>query len=93
MIKGFQQREGIDYKETFAPVLNFRSLRTLLALAVYLNLEVHHVNIKTTFLNSTIAGQADVYIDIPKEYEGVTKGIHVLKLLKSLYRLKQAPRL
>ena len=93
MIKGFQQREGIDYKETFTPVLNFQSLRTLLTLTAYFNLEVHHVDIKTTFLNSTIAGQANVYIDIPKEYEGATKGVHVLKLLKSLYRLKQAPRL
>ena len=93
MIKGFQQREGIDYKETFAPVLNFRSLRTLLALAVYLNLEVHHVDVKTAFLNSTIVDQANMYMDIPKGYEGAIKGVHVLKLLKSLYGLKQASRL
>src|SRR5437764_5135494 len=85
VIKGFQQREGIDYKETFAPILNFRSLRTLLALAAYLELEVHHVDVKTAFLNSTMAGQADVYMDIPKGYEGATKGVHVLKLLKSQY--------
>ena len=49
--RGFTQIPGVDYRETFSPTLKLTSLRLIFAITAYLNLELHHVDIETTFLH------------------------------------------
>jgi hypothetical protein len=87
--RGFTQTFGVDYNETFAPVAKFVSIRCILALAAIENMEIHQMDIKTTFLNGDL--EEEIYMEQP---EGFThEGEHlVCKLHKSLYGLKQSPR-
>ncbi|TPX52540.1 DNA-directed DNA polymerase, partial [Powellomyces hirtus] len=84
--RGFTQREGIDYDETYAPVVKFNTLRMLLAIAAHYDLEIHQMDVVTAFLNGDI--DADIAMKLP---EGCNGGI--VKLKRSLYGLKQSPRL
>jgi hypothetical protein len=87
--RGFVQREGIDFEEVFAPVARMESVR-LLALAAAKDWQVHHLDVKSAFLNGDLA--EEVYV---KQAPGfVVKGAEhkVLRLRKALYRLRQAPR-
>ena len=81
--KGYVQRHGIDYEEVFAPVTRLETVRLLLALAVKNEWEVHHLDVKSAFLNGVL--QEEVYVSQPKGY--VIKGQEhkVYKLLKALY--------
>ena len=88
--KGFTQKEGIDYKETFSPVFKKDSLRIILALVAHFNLELKQMDVKMTFLNGDL--EEEVYM---KQLEGFSfrEGEHlVCKLKKSTYCLKQASR-
>uniref|UniRef100_A0ABD2WMS0 Integrase catalytic domain-containing protein n=1 Tax=Trichogramma kaykai TaxID=54128 RepID=A0ABD2WMS0_9HYME len=88
VIKGFAQKEGIDYTETFSPVARFETIRTIISIAAKNNLSLSQFDIKTAFLNGTV--KEEIYM---KQPEGFSDGSdRVCKLLKSLYGLKQAPR-
>ncbi len=52
--RGFTQQQGIDYEETFTPVVRFESVRLLLAYAVQRGLVVHQMDIETAFLNGCL---------------------------------------
>ncbi|UYV67916.1 hypothetical protein LAZ67_5002493 [Cordylochernes scorpioides] len=65
--KGFSQRRGIDYKETFAPVVRYDSVRVLLALATVMDMEIMQFDIKTAFLNGDL--DEDIYMQIPEGIE------------------------
>ena len=52
--KGYTQKEGIDYKEILSPVSSNDSFRTIMALVAYYDLELHHMDVETTFLNGDI---------------------------------------
>ena len=54
MVKGYTQREGVDYKETFSLVLRFASISLILAMVTSLNLELHQMDVKTAFLNGEL---------------------------------------
>jgi hypothetical protein len=87
--RGFVQREGIDFEEVFAPVARMESVRLLLALAAAKDWQVHHLDVKSAFLNGDLAEV--VYV---KQAPGfVVKGAEhkVLRLRKALYGLRQAP--
>ena len=87
--QGFSQQEGVDYDDTYAPVAKYSSIRTVLAIANELNLEVHQMDVKTAFLNGDI--DTDIYMKQPEGFaEDPTK---VCKLRKGIYGLKQAARL
>jgi hypothetical protein len=52
--RGFTQKEGIDYEESFAPISKYTSIRTIIALALVLGWKLHQMDVKTTFLNGNI---------------------------------------
>jgi hypothetical protein len=87
--KGYLQRPGFDFDETFAPVARFATIRTLLAIAAGLGLRVHHMDVKTAFLYGYL--DEEIYVEQPEGYVIPGQEDLVLLLLKSLYGLKQAP--
>jgi hypothetical protein len=88
--RGFSQKEGIDYEETFALVAKYTSIRTIIALAAKMKWKLHQMDVKTAFLNGVI--EEEVYIEQPQGFEVEDRKSHVCRLKKALYGLKQAPR-
>ena len=88
--KGYAQKEGIDYEETFSPTAKWATIRTLLSLAAQKGWKVHQMDVKTAFLN----GDLKENVSMPQPEGFIVKGKEqkVCKLVKSLYGLKQAPR-
>ena len=90
VVKGYAQREVIDFGEIFSPVVRMESIRILIAIDAQGKWELHHLDVKTAFLNGEI--KEDIYITQPEGFEEKGKEDHILKLQKALYGLKQAPR-
>lgn len=84
--KGYSQIPGQDFMETTSPVARLVSYCVILSLAAKLNLETHHLDIETAFLNGIL--EEEIYMRAPDSFGAGSKG--VWKLVKSLYRLKQA---
>jgi hypothetical protein len=89
--RGFSQVEGLDYSETFSPVLRMASFRLLMALATILDLEVHHLDVQTAFLHGDLP--EEIYMSQPPGFESHSQPNYVCRLHRSLYGLKQSPRL
>ncbi|CAH2090566.1 unnamed protein product [Euphydryas editha] len=86
--RGFSQKYLCDYDETFAPVARIASFRFIVAFANQFNLLIHHLDVKTAFLNGELS--EEIYMKVP---EGIqSKDNYVCKLNKALYGLKQAAR-
>ena len=90
MVRGFEQVHGLDYEETFAPVVKFDTIRTLLALAIQNGLLLHQMDVVTAFLNGII--DQEIYMEQPDRYAVRSQESKVCKLKRSLYGLKQSPR-
>ena len=93
-VRGFEQREGLDYQEVFAPTSGKVTQRVYFTHAALKDYEIRQVDIKTAFLNAEL--DEPIYIQIPDGLKGkeLDGNSHLaLKLNKSLYGLKQAPRL
>jgi hypothetical protein len=88
--KGFLQKEGFDYTETFAPVSKMTTIRSLLVIANELDMSIRQLDVKTAFLNGEI--EEEIFMIQPPGYIESGKAHLVCKLQKSLYGLKQAPR-
>jgi hypothetical protein len=88
--KGYAQKHGVDYEEVFAPVARLETVRLILALAAQGRWEVHHMDVKSAFLNGDL--QEEVYVQQPPGFVNPRQTGKVLKLSKALYGLKQAPR-
>ena len=86
MAKGYSQREAIDFKETFSLVSTKDSLLIIIAIMTHFDLELHHMDVRTTFLNGDLV--EDVYMSQPTSFEEVGKEHMVCKLQKSIYGLK-----
>ena len=89
MAKGYTQKEGKYYFDTYSPVARLTTIRVLLFLAVSHGLLVHQMDVKTTFLNGEL--EEAIYMDQPDGFIAKGQEGKVCKLLKSLYGLKQAP--
>jgi hypothetical protein len=61
--KGYVQRQGIDFDEVYAPVARMESVRIMLILATHLNWSVHHIDVKSSFLNGDLG--EEVYVSRP----------------------------
>lgn len=89
--RGFQQKERLDYIETFAPVVRYNSLRVFLVMTTQLNLELIQFDVKTAFLHGEV--KEELYLKIPDglEIDGDSSAV-TCRLNKSLYGIKQAAR-
>ncbi|WVZ70731.1 hypothetical protein U9M48_019374 [Paspalum notatum var. saurae] len=88
--KGFRQIQGVDYDETFSPIAMLKFIRILLAVAAYHDYEVWQMDVKMAFLNGNLS--EDVHMTQPEGFVDPQNAGKVCKLLKSIYRLKQASR-
>jgi len=89
--RGFSQIYGIDYLDTYAPVVKLASIRILLATAAIHGLEIHQMDVVTAFLAGEL--EEEIYMEQPEGFElGSKEDDSVCRLRKSLYGLKQAPR-
>ena len=89
--KGYSQIHGIDYTETFSPVIKHDSVRVLFAIAAVLRMHMRQFDIGTAYLNSDLTTR--IYMRQPEGFVSTTHPSHVCLLLKSLYGLKQSGRL
>jgi len=89
-VRGFNQKEGIDFNEIFSPVVRHTSIRDLLAFVALFDLELEQLNVKTTFLHGEL--EEEIYMEKPDGFIVLGKEHFVCRLKKSLYGLKQAPK-
>ena len=78
--KGYSQKYGVDYDETFSPVFRFSSLRILLAYSVQKNMLIHQMDVTTAFLNGDL--EEEIYMEQPEGYVVSGKEHMVCKLKK-----------
>ena len=88
--RGFSQKEGIVYEETFALVSRYTSIRAIMEIASMMKWNLHQMHVKTTFLNGVI--EEEVCIEQTQGFEVKDRVTHECKFKKDLYGLKKDPR-
>ncbi|GJR71258.1 retrovirus-related pol polyprotein from transposon TNT 1-94 [Tanacetum coccineum] len=88
--QGFNQEEGIDLEESFAPVARIEAIRIFVANAANKNMKIFQMDVKTEFLNGKL--KEEVYVSQPEGFVDQDNPSHVYKHKKALYGLKQALR-
>ena len=88
--QGFSQKFGLDYDETFCPVVRFESVRTVIALAVQNGLKLHQLDVATAFLNGEL--DEEIFMKQPEGFAVKGQEHLVCRLNRSIYGLKQSPR-
>ena len=90
VVKGFQQKEGIDYTDIFSPVVKMTTIRLVLSIVAAEDLHLEQLDVKTAFLHGDL--EEDIYMKQPEGFSEKGKENMVCRLKRSLYGLKQAPR-
>nr|GFA08774.1 copia protein [Tanacetum cinerariifolium] len=88
--QGYNQQEGIDYDETFAPAARLEAIKIVLAFSTYMNFIFYQIDVKSAFLKCKL--KEEVYVKQPPGFESNEFPNHICKLDKYLYGLKQDPR-
>jgi transposase InsO family protein len=89
--RGFEQQYGVDFEETFAPVVKWSTIRALTARAAQLGHAIHHLDVKTAFLYGKITD--DIYMAQPLRFTVPGKENLVCKMNCALYGLRQSPHM
>lgn len=90
MAKGFNQVPGLDFHETFSPVVKAPTIKIILAVAVARGWPIRQLDVNSTFSNGRL--EEVVYMKQPVRYVNKSFPNHVCKLDKAIYDLRQAPR-
>ncbi|KAG8481821.1 hypothetical protein CXB51_027173 [Gossypium anomalum] len=90
VVKGYGQQYGIDFEETFAPVARLDTIKLLLSLAAQNKWRIHHLDVKSAFLNGYL--KEEIYVEQPEGFQIQGHEDKVYRLKKAMYGLKQAPR-
>ena len=93
--QGFTQRPGIDYDDTYSPVMSGITFRYLISLAVQMNLSMQLMDVVTAYLYGSL--DADIYMKVPDGLKipnpNINRNMYCVKLQKSLYGLKQSGKM
>ena len=90
--KGFAQRYGVDFDKTTAPTVRLESFCALLHLASSLNWDLKQFDIKTAFLHGVLPEEETMFLEQPPGFEAPGKEEWVMRLMKSIYGMRQASR-
>jgi hypothetical protein len=89
VLRGFTQQAGIDFGETFSPVVKHATIRRVISIGLSRDWPIHQLDVKNDFLHGTLT--ETIYVEHPVGFTDFTHLDHVCYLNKSLYGLKQAP--
>jgi hypothetical protein len=90
MAKGFAQHYGVNYDKTTAPTARLESFRSILHLAASLEWDLKQFDIKTVFLHGVLPEDETMFMEQPPGFEAPGKEEWVMRLMKSIYGMKQA---
>jgi hypothetical protein len=88
--KGYSQTPGLDFKETFAPVVKPQTIKVVLTIALASSWSLHQFDVNNAFLQGPLS--EEVYMQQPPGFIHTDFPSHICKLKKAIYGLKQAPR-
>ena len=91
--KGYAQQYGVDYDKTTAPTAQLKSFRTILHFAATQGWDIQQIDIKTAFLHGVLPEDETAYLEQLKGFEEPGKEGWVMRLMKSIYGMKQAGRI